>query len=142
MTAYVSIRQHTSAYVSRGTSALDEHRGERYARRLMVRDDGTPHVFGCRCLILRDAAPVLRQHTSAYVSIRQHTSAYVCIRQQSLILRDAAPVLAHNVRQRTSAYVSIRQNMSAYVSIRQPHLTSLRSSAAKSAMYVCIYVCT
>jgi hypothetical protein len=139
--AYVSIRQQTSAYVSKGTSALDEHGGEGYSRRLMVCDDGTPHVFGCCCLILRDAAPVLRQHPSAYISIRQHTSAYVCIRQQSLILRDAAPVLAHNVRQHTSAYVSIRQLTPAYVSIRQPHLASLRSSAAKSAMYVCMNVC-
>ncbi len=48
--AYVSIRQHTSAYVS------------------------IPAVG------LGASAEATRQHTSAYVSIRQHTSAYVSMR--------------------------------------------------------------
>jgi hypothetical protein len=49
--AYVSIRQHTSAYVSRHTCWRTLSPDWRERR--------------------------LRKHTSAYVSIRQHTSAYV-----------------------------------------------------------------
>jgi hypothetical protein len=52
-----------------------------------------PHPSGC-------SHSLLRQHTSAYVSIRQHTLAYV------------------SMRLHTSAYVSMRQHTSAYVSIR------------------------
>jgi hypothetical protein len=57
---YVSIRPHTSAYVSialcgSGSTAL--HHTSAYVS--------------------------IRQHTSAYVSIRQHTSAYVSIRQHT-----------------------------------------------------------
>jgi hypothetical protein len=76
--AYVSIRQHTSAYAIR---VVD------------------PHLLSCTCPVsIRSAyvsirnsihRPKLllvylpRQHTSAYVSIRQHTSAYVSIRNSS-----------------------------------------------------------
>ncbi len=52
--AYVSIRQHTSAYVSICLPLL-------------------------YCPVT-DTLFSIRQHTSAYVSIRQHTSAYVSIR--------------------------------------------------------------
>jgi hypothetical protein len=56
--AYVSIRQHTSAY--------------KLCESVLV------------CCILHTSAYVsIRQHTSAYVSIRQHTSAYVSIRQHA-----------------------------------------------------------
>jgi hypothetical protein len=60
--AYVSIRQHTSAYVSirQHTSAY-----------VSIRQHTSAYVS-------------IRQHTSAYVSIRQHTSAYVSIRQHTL----------------------------------------------------------
>jgi hypothetical protein len=47
--AYVSIRQHTSAYVSRRKR--------------------------CALRLQRPPRPCIRQHTSAYASIRQHTSA-------------------------------------------------------------------
>jgi hypothetical protein len=59
--AYVSRRQHMSAYVSirLQTSADSVHKG--IERQLFC----------------------IRQHTSAYVSIRQHTSAHVSIRQSS-----------------------------------------------------------
>jgi hypothetical protein len=55
--AYVSIRQHTSAYV--------------------VDHALVDHVY----IYIRSVS--IRQHTSAYVSIRQHTSAYVSIRQHT-----------------------------------------------------------
>jgi hypothetical protein len=95
--AYVSIRQHTSAY-----AVLSRPRPVRF--RLGAEEGGR-----------------IRQHTSAYVSIRQHTSAYVSIR------RDHAPSAFALERRRedkkkrgnTSAYVSIRQHTSVYVSIRQ-----------------------
>jgi hypothetical protein len=55
MSAYVSIRQHSSAYVSirQHTSAY-----------VSIRQHSSAFVS-------------IRQHTSAYVSIRQHTSAYI-----------------------------------------------------------------
>jgi hypothetical protein len=58
---------------------------------------------------------LIRQHTSAYVSILQHTS------YGSILQRTSAYV---SIRQHTSAYVSIRQHTSAYVSIRQ-HMSTL-----------------
>ncbi len=61
---YVSMRQHTSAYVSiRRTS----HKTCTPFASASIR----PHT---------SAYVSIRQHTSAYVSIRQHTSAYVSIR--------------------------------------------------------------
>jgi hypothetical protein len=57
---YVSIRQHTSAYVS-----IRQRRA-------------------CVSCGLRETS--VCQHTSAYVSIRQHTSAYVSIRQRQASL--------------------------------------------------------
>jgi hypothetical protein len=55
MSAYVSIRQHTSAYVS--------------IRQLSEGAWGPERVLITYILYIK--------HTSAYVSIRQHTSAYV-----------------------------------------------------------------
>jgi hypothetical protein len=109
--AYVSLRQHTSAYVS------------------MLRD----LLYGlCRWL----AGTCTRQHTSAHVSsvsIRQHTSAYVSIRQHTSRQHTSAYV---SIRQHTSAYVSIRhvsirQHTSAYVSTRQ-HTSEVPASFATS----------
>jgi hypothetical protein len=57
MSAYVSIRQHTSAYVS-----MSQHS----SAFVSIRQHSSAQVR-------------TRQHTSAYVSIRQHTSAYVSI---------------------------------------------------------------
>jgi hypothetical protein len=125
--AYVSIRQHTSAFcrsshtwrarksIRQHTSAYVSIRQHSVARHT----PGAPGRGGGRCRIRRGSSRAcvragvsyactlhtpyvsIRQHTSAYVSIRQHTSAYVSIRQH------------------TSAYVSIRQHTSAYVSIHQ-----------------------
>jgi len=65
--AYVRIRQHTSAYVSRRREC-SFHSGLRV------------DVFTS---VLHTSAYVsMRPHTSAYVRIRQHTSAYVSIRQE------------------------------------------------------------
>jgi hypothetical protein len=57
---------------------------------------------------------VIRQHTSAYVSIRQHTAG-VQLARDSITCKHTSYV---SIRQHTSAYVSIRQHTSAYVSIR------------------------
>jgi hypothetical protein len=64
------------------------------------------HAYACT------ATTIIRQHTSAYVSIHQHTSAYASIRQHT-----SAYV---SIRQHTfvcSATSSIRQHTSAYVNI-------------------------
>ncbi len=86
--AYVSIRQHTSA-ASLTLSGL--------LSRMRLR----PLNRSPTCIRHHASAYVIRQHTSAHVSICQHTSAYVSIRQH------------------TSACVSTRQHPSASVSIRQ-----------------------
>jgi hypothetical protein len=106
--AYVSIRQHTSAYVSQKRSSS---------------------VTASSCASPRAAYVSMRlQHTSAYVSIRQHTSAKSAAAAWQ---RPHAPVRAQHssfIRQHTSAYVSIRQHTSAYISIRQntPAYASIR----------------
>jgi hypothetical protein len=102
--AYVSIRQHTSADGCRTSappqvSAFGQHTS----------------AYVSRC-----------QHTSADVSIRQHTSAYVSRCQQT-----SADV---SIRQQTSADVSRRQHTSADVSIRQhtsAHLDVARGADCK-----------
>jgi hypothetical protein len=65
MSAYASIRQHTSAYVS-----IRQHTSA-YLKTATRRDTASR--------INASAYVSIRQHTSAYVSIRQHTSAYVSI---------------------------------------------------------------
>jgi hypothetical protein len=110
-TAYVSIRQHTSAEESRRASALSP--------RCYPPADG-------RIRQHMSAYVSIRQHTSAYVSRRQHTSAYVSIRQHA-----SAYV---SIRQHASAYVSIRQHTSAYVSKRTcgPAYVSIRQHTSAS----------
>ncbi len=85
--AYVSIRQHTSAYVA--------------VERLDQRTLGLRPL--CRCLRLYTEPPGGSiSAICACASIRQHTAAYVSISYVS-------------IRQHTSAYVSIRQHTAAYV---------------------------
>jgi hypothetical protein len=92
--ANVSIRQHTSAYVSIPCAAY-----------VSIRLHTSAYVS-------------IRQHTSAYVA--QHTSAYVSIRAPpALPCCCAQETRGAEGSQHTSAYVSIRQHTSAYVSIRQ-----------------------
>jgi hypothetical protein len=68
---------------------------------------------------------VLRQHTSAYVSIRAASIA-AAYPTGSDALHTSAPSQQHtsayvSIRQHTSAYVSIRQHTSAYVSAYAAH---------------------
>jgi predicted metal-dependent hydrolase len=123
--AYVSIRQHTSAYVA-----------------------GDPHVERLALVANLSAAYVsIRQHTSAYVSIRQHTSAYVSItavelyenvanhaRREYAAAHDVVPLLRPLLPNsvHTSAYVSIRQHTSAYVRVCRCSRCSAAASAAAS----------
>jgi hypothetical protein len=101
-----SIRQHTSAYVTafvsirQHTSAFDVSAAFVRKQRLHLEAYGLVLTW----FSLANAAPSSGssgfwwcQHTSAYVSICQHTSAYVSIHPH------------------TSAYVSIRPHTSAYV---------------------------
>jgi hypothetical protein len=84
LTAYVSIRQHTSAYVS-----IRQHTPANVTRKPppdSIRQHTSAYVS-------------IRQHTPANVtrkpppdSIRQHTSAYVSIRQQT---SPGNPLLTH-----------------------------------------------
>jgi hypothetical protein len=62
MTAYVSIRQHMSAYVS--------------IRRMRQHTSAYVSILARLAPISRGPTRVIRQHTSAYASIRQHTSAF------------------------------------------------------------------
>ncbi len=137
--AYVSIRQHTSAYGS---------------IRQYTKQPQVPHPQRKQC----------RQHISAYGSIRQHTAAYVSIRSnlRNLILSAVSAVSGARapVRNRKgyarhefarfhferrgrftlrcrcySRCSSIRQHTSAYVSIRQ-------HTSAKSTLRSRCYCCT
>ncbi len=82
--AYVSIRQHPSAYVRSA-----------YVRSAYVR---SAHASACVSI---------RQHTSAYVSIRQHTSA--CMRFVAHLKLDSERVIRHTSATydviRTTSYV-------------------------------------
>jgi hypothetical protein len=101
-----------------------------------------PRVLRSRCPMSRmNASPatstsVLRQHTSAYVSIRQHTPE----------VEDERVACNLHVR-RTSAYVSIGQHTSAYVSMRQhTAYVSIRQHTAyvsirHTSAYVSIRAC-
>jgi hypothetical protein len=128
--AYVSIRQHTSAYASLTSPTTN------------TMHDGPSHVTnrpllssGGSTVILISAEPKAASspetgsmHTTcAHVSIRQHTSAYVRPRARQRPALCTQP--AH-----TSAYVSIRQHTSAYVSIRQaassPETGSMHTTCA------------
>jgi hypothetical protein len=70
--AYVSIRQHTSAYVSKGHVVA---RGYVVRRVLRIRQHTSAYVS------IRQAYVSISGRVSlvTYVSIRQHTSAYVSI---------------------------------------------------------------
>jgi hypothetical protein len=153
-TAYVSIRQHTSAYVlscfdaareldpppvvqhtsayvsiRQHTSCLASTPRANSIRRLHVRACMRPYAIS---VCGQPSASVsIRQHPSASVSIRQHTSAYVSIRQHSDSTPTSACVWA------PAAYVSIRQHPSAYVSIA---IRRLQVRACSSIF--CVSMCT
>jgi hypothetical protein len=121
--AYVSIRQHMSAYVS-----ICQQRGRKATciSRVSIRQ----HMLRAYVSIRQHMLSAKRQKGDLYLhnkqnandevhrlaiphlSIRQHTSAYVSIRQHTSTSGSTPP-------KHTSAYVSIRQHTSAYVSIRQ-----------------------
>jgi hypothetical protein len=110
--AFVSIRQHSSAYVSiRHTHTHTHTRARAHTHTQMTTAD------------IRYA---IRRRASAYVSIRQHTSAYASIPQISdMPIRRRAClccrmfVFPHLIVY--SAYVSIRQHTSAYVIRRRAY---------------------
>jgi hypothetical protein len=144
--AYVSICQHTSAYIS-----INENRSPSPVHLQLLRQ--YLHFCTSFCVSICTFVPITestqqvvhalergRQHTSAYVS---GVTAYVSIRQRnhrehtagsprsraspggenaespaSVSIRQH-PSASVSIRQHISAYVSIRQHMSAYVSIRQ-----------------------
>jgi hypothetical protein len=126
--AYVSIRQHTSAYVSIGATCCE-----------------TTREVG--------AYVSIRQHPSAYVGIRQHTSAYVSIRQhtryvparrrarwgEGVILQQDVGRCRQERHRRKPTYVSIRQHTSAYVTIRQHTLGDVVKSGTAGNLYLRLY---
>jgi hypothetical protein len=169
--AYVSIRQHTSADTSPSVSMT--RAGAKRERASFDTAEQLPRRTLC-CVPGRDPASSsearrntrggpggayvsirqhtsayvsIRQNTSAYVSIRQHTSAYVSIRQHTSDTSDTSAYIS--IRHHTSAYVSIRQHTSAYVSIRQhtqaPVVGAVRGRTANgmlSTAFVGGRVCT
>jgi hypothetical protein len=126
--AYVSIRQHTSAYgpavrVLRCAASHTEHTSAYVSIR-----QHTDLQCGCCAALPRaqqagSPAPV---HTPAYVSIRP--SAY-------------APRRARNTRPLTS-YVSIRQHTSVYVSIRQQYPPADASNCLRNDFSFSSYTCS
>jgi hypothetical protein len=122
MSAYVSIRQHTSACVCCMAALRSSNVNTITSRARTLAHCATwrRRTPESRCQTPHTSAYVsTRQHTSADVSIRQHTSAYVSIRQTPGGGERRNPGARHRTRQHTSAHVSIRQHTSAYVSIRQ-----------------------
>jgi hypothetical protein len=86
---FVSIRQHTPAYVSRSSSQSVVRHLLKVGIRLhttsyvSIRQHASTYVSRRSSQSASHLLKVsIRHHTSAYVSIRQHTSAYVSIRQQ------------------------------------------------------------
>ncbi len=79
--AYVSIRQHTPAYVSI-SQALEMQRPRHTHAPLPRLSAAAACLVGVEVLLLQHPKKHLL-HTSAYVSIRQHTSAYVSIRHST-----------------------------------------------------------
>jgi hypothetical protein len=150
----LSIRQHTSAYVSiRDTCAAESSWGFReFATSPPPGSSGelSSQLFARPFRI----APCIRQHTSAYVSIRQHTSAYASICTSAYVRVVQQALRSHlrmgslhtsayvSIRQHTSAYVSIRQHTSAYVSVVQPALRSPLADgfrAVGASVFVLLY---
>jgi hypothetical protein len=149
---YVSIRQHTSAYV-------------RLLPLMCIRVmSGVFLTSAGRAEVYTSAYVSIRQHTSAYVSIRQHpssqhmrqhTSANVtCRPRNQAVAADIEHVLhasdpqrleerekpAASTRQHTSAYVSIRQYTSAYVSSSPQRLEEREKPAASTRQHTSAYV--
>jgi hypothetical protein len=114
--AYVSIRQHTSAYVS-----IRQHASADLQFVATVGNIGGDNEQ-VRCfasyspplLVCLHPSNLIRQHTSAHVSIRQHTSAYVIIFQH------------------TSAHVSIRQHTC-------EHTSAYSHVIYSAALAVCVH---
>jgi hypothetical protein len=145
--AYVSIRQHTSAYVSVQLTA-----GFRNPK-CPTHEPPPPAPFPpphSPCATPPTHSPT-RQFTSVAADCSHHSSRLPASKacQQLVKLSEAcqqqvkllAPLLAlacwEGVRQHTSAYVSIRQHTSAYVSIRQ-HTSAYVSIRQQISAYVSI----
>jgi uncharacterized protein YcbX len=107
---HLSIRQHTSAYVSMRTQivAMQQRRSKDTS-----------------------ACVSIRQHSSAYVSIRQHTSAYVSIWAQIVVMQAAEEQRHLSIRQLTSAYVSMRTQIVAMQQRRSKNTCAQALRAAR-----------
>jgi hypothetical protein len=148
MSAYVSLRQHTSAYVS-----IRQHTSEFVSipalpPAITATAATAAAASGCFCVCC-----CIRQHTSAYVGIRQHTSAgrlwlFLCLllpwsfevrsRLRSLCQHTSAYV---SIRQHPSVSVSIRQHTSASVSIRsREYIVNLEAPRSSSGVSMCTFV--
>jgi hypothetical protein len=129
--AYVSIRQHTSAFLQRGVD--DDENGVRERRQGQPQDSQTlqPRPRNLREHEL-SATDTSTRRLPAYVSIRQHTSAYVSIRQSS-------PPLTHLPAdcQHTSAYVSIRQHTSRHLPADCQHTSAYATGSSQTYSDVC-----
>jgi hypothetical protein len=160
--AYVSIRQHTSAYRPHGFEVVipdadfavfataDEavnKRRQRVHRALVrcIRQHTSAYATADEAVnkrrqrIHRALVRCIRQHTSAYGSIRQHPAAYGSIRQHTSPSIPDTIISICSSRFHTAAYVSIRQHTSAYVSIRQhtSAYVSIRRSAPRVSTDTC-----
>jgi hypothetical protein len=162
--AYVRIRQHTSAYVSiipESRSRPEAARPSRLEHASLVQRSRQQRIRrrSQRASWLSLRRWRVRQHADAYVSIRQHTSAYVSIRQRMRPHADVPAAVAGTsacgrIRQHTSAYaydggvrepagclcggggyVSMRTHTSAYVSIRQ-HTSAYVSVCVRMLTYL------
>jgi hypothetical protein len=104
--AYVRIRPHTSAYVSYVSIRQLTSLASDAPRSPVPQPSPSVSIrqHTSAYVSIRQHTSAYDQHTSAYVSIRQHTSAYdTCIRCAALVRAAAIPI-----RQDTSGYVSIR----------------------------------
>jgi hypothetical protein len=115
MSAYVSLRQPTSAYVS-----IRQHADLCWLQVYQAWCPTNWLMWHCwrPWTDLRNLFTItsrIRQHTSAYVSIRQHTSAYVSIRHCWRPWTDLRNLFTITSRIR-QAYVSIRQHTSQHTS--------------------------
>ncbi len=147
MSAYVSIRQHTSPTTKACDCSQRTHGRRvaketirRYRRPMVVSSSGFSGENSSASRYTSIAPYIrIRQHTSAYVSIRQHTS--VNIRQQASAYVSQQTSADVSIRQ--SAYVSRREHTWAYVNIREhtwAHISQHTSAYVSTREHASAYV--
>jgi hypothetical protein len=100
--AYVSIRQHTSAYVS--VTCIPQY----------LQHQHTSEYVSIR----QHTSALLAFHSTCSTSIRQHTSALLAFQSISTAQRERAYA---SIRQHTPAYASIRQHSTVSRQLRERH---------------------